>query len=269
MSIFGNLSDLAHEIRSGVGTVLTILGSKLEADARARVECGPQWLTEFEEQRDSLEPSEVCAFHGEWCAGEASWCHHLEDSAAVSAAADPSPADSFTVPRAVSDEGSGGDSDILPSPPPERPQCGAQYWCRDLYVCIRPLGHYGDHGYSGSWAKSADEGPRSDCSTCVRCGSSLGEAALVADQGGYWCSVTCQQLDQDSSPVPAVVAGESPREEDEQPSLGAAVTHEDLAAHLIGAAIRANTGHVDVLVEAFASSLLADFNITVREAAGK
>ncbi|OBF65293.1 hypothetical protein [Mycolicibacterium fortuitum] len=82
--------------------------------------------------------------------------------------------------------------------------------------------------------------------------------------------------------MPAVVAGESPREEDEQPSLGepaeaedadelaypfccyepAEVTHEDLAAHLIGAAIRANTGHVDVLVEAFASSLLTDFNIT-------
>lgn len=74
MSILGNLSDLAHEIRSGVGTVLTILGSKLEADARARVECGPQWLTEFEEQRDSLEPADMCQFHGEWCAGEASWC---------------------------------------------------------------------------------------------------------------------------------------------------------------------------------------------------
>lgn len=72
-----------------------------------------------------------------------------------------------------------------------------------------------------------------------------------------------------TSPVPPVVAGESPREEEEQPSLGAAVTHEDLAAHLIGAAIQANTGHVDVLVEAFASSLLADFNITRREAAGE
>ena len=343
MSLFANVSDLAHELRCATGTVLTILGSKLEADERARVDAsalcagcgharadhyrggpcghrvspsmapcgcrgflesvGPQWLSEFEEQRDSLEPADMCQFHGEWCAGEASWCTRQcskcdeavywhrdveawfhcagvldrrpcpygdgpvveHSSAAVSAAADPSPARPSPSPASAGGEGSGGDSDILPSPPPERPQCGAQYWCRDLYTCSRPLGHDGDHGYAGSWAKGV--GP--DRGTCVRCGRPLGESALAADQGGYWCSVACQQLDQDSCPVPLVVAGESPREEEEQPSLGAAVTHEDLAAHLIGAAIQANTGHVDVLVEAFASSLLADFNITRREAAGE
>lgn len=141
----------------------------------------------------------------------------LKASAAVSAAADPSPARPSPSPASAGGEGSGGDSDILPSPPPERPQCGAQYWCRDLYTCSRPLGHDGDHGYAGSWAKGV--GP--DRGTCVRCGRPLGESALAADQGGYWCSVACQQLDQDSCPVPLVVAGESPRGvSTDQPSLG-------------------------------------------------
>lgn len=158
MSIFGNLSDLAHEIRSGVGTVLTILGSKLEADARARVECGPQWLTEFEEQRDSLEPADMCPFHGEWCAGEASWCTRQcnkcdeavywhrdveawfhcagvldrrpcpygdgpvveHSSAAVSAAADGAADRKAASPTPVGVEGRGEDSDILCSASPRR-----------------------------------------------------------------------------------------------------------------------------------------------------
>ena len=238
--LFANLSDLVHELRCAAGTVLTILGSRLEADARARVECGPQWLNEFEEQRDSLAPAEVCEFHGPWCAGEASWCHHLKDSAAVSAAADPSPNN----PRMGDRPGS--DSVILPtvepgpqtSPPPSYQEAVSE-----------------EHLRNHVWLWEYDASGRS-CKLC-----------------GYV---------ERSFPVPLVVAGESPREEDEQPSLGepaeaedadelaypfccyepAEVTHEDLAAHLIGAAIRANTGHVDVLVEAFASSLLTDFNIT-------
>ncbi|WRQ08184.1 hypothetical protein JDBV06_00790 [Mycobacterium phage dwieneke] len=40
------------------------------------------------------------------------------------------------------------------------------------------------------------------------------------------------------------------------------VSHEDLSAHLTSAAIRADTGHPDVLIDAFASSLLADFYIS-------
>lgn len=60
MSFCANVSDLFHELRSAAGTVLSIVGSRLEADSRARVdEVGPQWLNEFEEQRDSLEPDEV------------------------------------------------------------------------------------------------------------------------------------------------------------------------------------------------------------------
>ena len=57
MSFYENLSELARELRTAAGTVLTIVGSRLEADSRARVdEVGPQWLTEFEAERDHLEP---------------------------------------------------------------------------------------------------------------------------------------------------------------------------------------------------------------------
>lgn len=316
MSIFGNLSDLAHEIRSGVGTVLTILGSKLEADARARVECGPQWLTEFEEQRDSLEPdgqlfecsAPTCGCHddpryqafpapedsavaaadpcscgaGYTSAAECPWCREVGDcicwvghgdcggcsgvlgishepacgwqwdpscpqhgdglkaSAASALAADPSSARPSPSPASAGVEGPGGASDIPQSAPPGQPTIG--------------------------------------------CGSCQVPPYRVTRDGvtRYICQEHGLVFRIEPDPVPPVVAGESPREEDEQPSLGepaeaedadelaypfccyepAEVTHEDLAAHLIGAAIRANTGHVDVLVEAFASSLLADFNIT-------
>ncbi|OBF14429.1 hypothetical protein [Mycolicibacterium conceptionense] len=107
-----NVSELYRELRTAAGTVLTIVGSRLEADARAQVECGPQWLTEFEKQRDSLEPRAVCELHGAWCAFDPSCGNHLKGSAAVSAAADPSP----TVPNAhsvVGGEGRKEDSCIL------------------------------------------------------------------------------------------------------------------------------------------------------------
>lgn len=286
MSILENLSDLAHELRCAAGTVLTILGSRLEARERARVECGPQWLTEFKEQRDSLEPQCACGA-GYTSAAECPWCREVGDcicwvghgdcggcsgvlgishepacgwqwdpscpqhgdglkaSAASALAADPSSARPSPSPASAGVEGPGGASDIPQSAPPGQPTCA---WCNR---------------------------PESDDPACCADGR---------DWRRRW-----EQARSKPSPVPAVVAGESPREEDEQPSLGepaeaedadelaypfccyepAEVTHEDLAAHLIGAAIRANTGHVDVLVEAFASSLLADFNITRREAAGE
>lgn len=260
MSILGNLSDLAHEIRCATGTVLAILGSRLEADARARVECGLQWLTGFEEQRDSLEP---CMCYGdcegkrnrrcvmtdeestddegeqkcdclacelgypEGCTADAYFGELPLSSAAVSAAADPSPNN----PRMGDRPGS--DSVILPTVEPG-PQTSHPPSYQEAVSEAHPRNHV--------WLWEYDASGRS-CKLC-----------------GY--------VDR-SFPAPVVVAGESPREEEEQPSLGAAVTHEDLAAHLIGAAIQANTGHVDVLVEAFASSLLADFNITRREAAGE
>lgn len=304
VSIFGNLSDLAHEIRSGVGTVLTILGSKLEADARARVECGPQWLTEFEEQRDSLEPDGQL-FE---CSAPTCGCH------------DDPRYQAFPAPE---------DSAVAAADPCS---CGAGYtsaaecpWCREVGDCICWVGHGDCGGCSGVLGISHEPacGWQWDPS-CPQYGDGLkasAASALAADPSsarpspspasagvegpggasdipqsappgqptsgrndiakcrfcpindGITCYLGCDEgrriHEQKRGPVPVVVAGESPREEDEQPSLGAAVTHEDLAAHLIGAAIRANTGHVDVLVEAFASSLLADFNITVREAAGK
>lgn len=169
---------------------------------------------------------------------QSSW-RFAPDSAAVSAAADPSP----TVPNAhsvVGGEGSGGASDILKSAPPERPQCGARYWCRDLYICSRPRGHAGDHGYAGP-------------ETCVRCGVSLGEAALVADGGGYWCSVTCSQLDTESDP--GEVAAPSPGEQ---------VRADDLAAHITATRLawaEQEISDVD-LTGAITRSLLADYRIT-------
>ena len=45
-------------------------------------------------------------------------------------------------------------------------------------------------------------------------------------------------------------------------AIAESVTHEDLYMHLVRAAHRANTGHVDVLIEEFTNSLLTDFNIT-------
>lgn len=220
MSILENAADLLHELKVAAGTVLTILGSRLEAQERARVECGPQWLNEFEEQRDHLEPGEVCAFHGEWCAGEASWCHHLKDSAAVSAAADPSPNN----PR-MGDEGSGGDSDILPSPPPER---------------------------------------------------STSFLAGVCPNPGMVCNCTGACMRQ-TSPVPPVVAGESPREEStDQPSLGEPRLDSELfnvAADTLGYWICGDANSMAVRsTNALITELRAragEFEVFEREAAGE
>lgn len=60
MSFCANVSELYRELRTAAGTVLTTLGSRLEADARAQAEWGPQWLTEFEEAREVIEPGDVC-----------------------------------------------------------------------------------------------------------------------------------------------------------------------------------------------------------------
>lgn len=297
--LFANLSDLVHELRCAAGTVLTILGSRLEAQERARVECGPQWLTEFEEQRDSLEPQCACGA-GYTSAAECPWCREVGDcicwvghgdcggcsgvvgishepacgwqwdpscpqhgdglkaSAASALAADPSPAVRSRSPASVGGEGPGGASDIPQSAPPGQPTVPIRFRVGTSYQ------------------------PRCGACGCDVAGlfpNQIAAERAVSDKGGR-CNACFAYLE--PAPVPPVVAGESPREEDEQPSLGepaeaedadelaypfccyepAEVTHEDLAAHLIGAAIRANTGHVDVLVEAFASSLLTDFNIT-------
>ncbi|QRY43133.1 hypothetical protein JVX93_21555 [Mycolicibacterium boenickei] len=214
-ALLANAADLAHEIRCATGTVLTILGSKLEADARARVdasvvcagcgharvdhvelvgECGKrigpervpctcrefvgsvgaQWLTEFEEQRDHLEP--VC----ETC-GNPDCCIPTVSlsSAATPHAAEPSPAVRSPSPASVGDEGPGGASDIPQSAPPGQPtvRCGS---CDVL-----------------PWLVVGD-----------------GDARYTCEEHGFVALLK-------SPPVPPVVAGESPRGvSTDQPSLG-------------------------------------------------
>lgn len=128
MSILENLSDLAHELRCAAGTVLTILGSRLEARERACVECGPQWLTEFEEQRDSLEPDGQL-FE---CSAPTCGCH------------DDPRYQAFPAPE---------DSAVAAADPCS---CGAGYtsaaecpWCREVGDCICWVGHGDCGGCSG------------------------------------------------------------------------------------------------------------------------
>lgn len=260
LGIVENLSDLAHELKSGFGTVLTILGSHLESSARSRVDAsavcagcghvrvdhwqggpcghrdgvervpcdcrrflesvGPQWLTEFEAERDSLDPDEQL-FE---CSAPTCGCHDdpryqafpaPEDSAAVSAAADPSPAPLYLgeQSRGVGDEGPGGASDIPQSAPPGQPSCQ----CGHPATCMYPV-----------------------------------------------------------HPVPPVVAGESPREEVEQPSLGEPRRDSELmqiAATAIETVTEAWTGAkrakwaVDLIAELRARA--CEFEVFEREAAGE
>ncbi|MFV8049896.1 hypothetical protein [Mycobacterium sp. 48b] len=219
-----NVSELCRELRTAAGTVLTTLGSRLEADARAQVECGPQWLTEFEKQRDSLEPRAVCELHGAWCAFDPSCGNHLKGSAAVSAAADPSPARPSPSPASAVDEGSGGDSDILPSPPPERST-----------VPIR-------------WRVGTSYQPRCGACGCDVAGlfpNQIAAERAVSDKGGR-CNACFAYLDLE--PVTPVVAGESPREESGNPptppSLG------DLTVHDLAHALAASCGLDPALIDA-------------------
>lgn len=250
MSIFGNLSDLAHEIRSGVGTVLTILGSHLESTERARVDatavcagCGHARVDHVElvgpcghRTRPSMAPCTCRQFVG---SVGAQWLTEFED-----------PGDGeFT-------------KDTLLG---VCPNAGAI--CNCTGACLIKS--------SAAVSAAADPSPtvpnaHSVVGDCPGSDSVIlptvepGQPNLV---NTFHCQ-DCGVLNLFS--VPPVVAGESPRGvSTDQPSLGEPVTHEDLAAHLTGAAIRANTGHPDVLIDAFASSLLADFNVTLREAAGE
>ncbi|MDG5773910.1 hypothetical protein [Mycolicibacterium fortuitum] len=69
--------------------------------------------------------------------------------------------------------------------------------------------------------------------------------------------------------MPAVVAGGSPREEDEQPSLGEPVSHEDLAAHITAELISGVEGEIEWLTQCFiegisttlAKSVMSGFNV--------
>ncbi|WAY18437.1 hypothetical protein OF855_24685 [Mycolicibacterium fortuitum] len=120
MSFCENVSELYRELRTAAGTVLTTLGSRMEADARAQVdEVGPQWLTEFEDEIcDEADRCEYAELTPEVALGICpTWpctpaCHST--SAAVSAAADPSPTVPSPSPASVGGEGRKEDSCILP-----------------------------------------------------------------------------------------------------------------------------------------------------------
>ncbi|OMB98517.1 hypothetical protein A5746_14345 [Mycolicibacterium conceptionense] len=239
--------------------MLTTLGSRLEADARAQVECGPQWLTEFEKQRDSLEPRAVCELHGAWCAFDPSCGNHLKGSAAVSAAADPSPARPSPSPASAVDEGSGGASDILQSAPPEQPTPCAACDYADNGWCPCKCHGESDPGEVAAPAPGErvtipvlppdEAGARpNDWDAVMAAYDAVAEWLDRADNGAALIGCT-----------PSMVAGVAIKA---YRTALLSVGHEDLSAHLTGAAIRANTGHPDVLIDAFASSLLADYRIT-------
>ena len=165
MSLCANVSELARELRMAAGTVLSIVGSRLEATERARVdEVGPQWLNEFEEKREVIEPGyDLEALFDERarryessltstltvrcgrCPAEftgdsalATLYRHLADqhpdsSAAVSAAADPSPADNHHASRGAGDEGPEGASAIPPAAPSGHPPLNVA--CCDCDPC--------------------------------------------------------------------------------------------------------------------------------------
>ncbi|MCA4754773.1 hypothetical protein H8Z60_19790 [Mycolicibacterium fortuitum] len=141
-----------------------------------------------------------------------------KSSAAVSAAADPSP----TVPNAHSVVGDcpGSDSVILPTVEPG-PQTAVETghdmglnWACEMFP---------QHQKHAPSRADASAPPAVSAQTC----SSDGRADAVA--------------------------------------IAESVTHEDLYMHLVRAAHRANTGHVDVLIEEFTNSLLTDFSIVKRE----
>ncbi|MEW2478687.1 hypothetical protein AB0876_03775 [Mycobacterium sp. NPDC049093] len=153
-----------------------------------------------------------------------------DSSAAVSAAADPSP----TVPNAhsvVGGEGSGGASDILQSAPPERPGHDDSF----LIECTSPTCNcHGDPNYA---PRESDPGAVST--------PAPGEAkqCQYADAGGCIDIYACTEC----------------------PPIDRSVSEDDLAAHLYADYMARPVGEystVSDLTALFARSLLADFNIT-------
>ena len=226
VSFYENLSELARELRTAAGTVLTIVGSRLEADSRARVdEVGPQWLTEFEAERDHLEPK----------CGHCPACDPYDSSAAVSAAADPSPADNHHASRGAGDEGPEGASAIPPAAPSGQPTNAAAV-CdvldfRETHLplrCTLDADHSGDHVAHG-W-------------------------------GGQTWATWPQSMRADPESDPGVVTSPAPGE----------VLEDDLAAHIMGDFVSGQDVDpltatlIDALSSRIASALLTDFTITRR-----
>ena len=227
MSLCANVSELARELRMAAGTVLTIVGSRLEAQERARVdEVGPQWLTELEEQREVAEPWN-CGFD------ECATCFP-DSSAAVSAAADPSPTVRSPSPASVGDEGPEGASAIPPAAPSGQPTseplCDVMDF-RETHLplrCTLDADHSGDHVAHG-W-------------------------------GGQTWATWPQSMRADPESDPGVVTSPAPGE----------VLEDDLAAHIMGDFVSGQEVDpltatlIDALSSRIASALLTDFTITRR-----
>lgn len=250
MSFYENLSELARELRTAAGTVLTIVGSRLEADSRARVdEVGPQWLTEFEAERDHLEPK----------CGHCPACDPYDSSAAVSAAADPSPADNHHASRGAGDEGPEGASAIPPAAPSGHPTnavavCDVMDF-RETHLplrCTLDADHGGDHvahGWGGqpwaTWPQSVPADPESDPGAVTSPAPGVNTCCGICFGRSGQCDCTARLF-------------------------GDSVCEDDLAAHIMGDFVSGQEVDaltatlIDALSSRIASALLTDFTITRR-----
>ena len=164
---------------------------------------------------------------------QSSWRFVPDSSAAVSAAADPSP----TVPNAhsvVGGEGSGGASDILKSAPPERPGHDDSF----LIECTSPTCNcHGDPNYA---PRESDPGAVST--------PAPGEAkqCQYADAGGCIDIYACTEC----------------------PPIDRSVSEDDLTAHIMGDFVSGQEVDpltatlIDAISSHIARALLADFHIT-------
>lgn len=179
--------------------------------------------------------------------------HTDDSSAAVSAAADPSPTDV----QAAGDEGPGEVSDILPSASLGQPKCQAGYG--GTFYCSRPKGHDGLHGYAGVfWLET--ETPQTSPGESLRC-SCPAQLNTPRDPS---CPIHRQ-----TPPVREDDLADAPRPEADPgevsaPSPGEQVSEDDLAAHITAVLVdRPGCFLSDPQIGEFvASDLLADFHIT-------
>ena len=236
MSFYENFSELARELRTAAGTVLSIVGSRLEADARAQAEYGPQWLTEFEAERDVVESEQLfecvqtdCGCHADdryapfpdMCVcGHSDVDHYragglidpcnkcdcldlLFKASAADTAADPSPATTTGCSRA-GDEGPEGASAIPPAAPSGQPTseplCDVMDF-RETHLplrCTLDADHSGDHVAHGWGGQTWATWPQS-----MRADPESDPGVVTSPapgERGVWCG-KCEQCDPALYPV--------------------------------------------------------------------
>lgn len=115
------LSAALKAVGAGVGEFVESLFPAPTLPKLATTAVGPQWLNEFEAERDVVEPEQLfeCTQADCGCHADDRYAPFPDSPAAVSAAADPSPTVLSPSPASVGDEGCGGASDILTSAPPQ------------------------------------------------------------------------------------------------------------------------------------------------------